>query len=376
MKLVRWAAISLAVAYAGFPLVARAQNVGIVLNGIALASDQPPLERDGRVFVPLRGVFERLGARVTFSAGSIAMAAGTHTIALRAGETTATIDGRTETLDAPPIVIGGRTLVPLRFVAQALGADVAYDRSTHVVTIAAMPVAPSSAAMTPPATAAGTTVAAPSPVVAVAPSAPLAKGEIPIELRLLRVEPAPNAILARTRPEISATFAESVVPASVRIAIDGRDVTLDTLATARAFVTDPSDDLAAGTHTVTVGGRTPDKERFEERWTFATTDAGNANYLSGLEPVSGTTLGSTSFEVSGFTRPKARVRLVATTSASSAAFSDVSDGSSTVDAVASSKGYFAAPLVLVDHGSGLVDVRIASRAPDGSVTVRTLRLRL
>lgn len=375
MKLVRWTAISLAVAYAGFPLVARAQNVGIVLNGIALAFDQPPLERDGRVFVPLRGVFERLGARVTFAAGSITMAAGTHTIALRAGEPTATIDGRTETLDAPPIVIGGRTLVPLRFVAQTLGADVAYDGSTHVVTIAAMPVPPS-AAMTPTATAAGTTVAAPSPVVAVAPSAPLAKGEIPIELRLLRVEPAPNATLARTRPEISATFAESVVPASVRVAIDGRDVTLDTLATPRAFVTDPSDDLAAGTHTVTVGGRTPDKERFEESWTFATTDAGNANYLSGLEPVSGATLGSTSFEVSGFTRPKARVRLVATTSASSAAFSDVSDGSSTVDAVASSKGYFAAPLVLVDHGSGLVDVRIASRAPDGSVTVRTLRLRL
>ncbi|GAC1299400.1 MAG: hypothetical protein NVSMB19_03440 [Vulcanimicrobiaceae bacterium] len=374
-----------AVALAVTPLAVQARDVGVVVNGTTLVFDQPPLERAGRIFVPLRGLFERLGASVVFDAGRIAMTAGTRTIGLHVGEATATIDGHVETLDDPPIVVGGRTLVPLRFVAQALGARVAYDGAARIVSVdaAALAAPPGAAVAAPEPTPvaavapgdAGTTVAPPSPIIAVPPGT-LAKGEIPIELRLLRVEPPPNSALARKHPEISATFGENVDASTVRIAIDGRDATSETLATPRSFVTDPNAELPAGSHTVVVSGRTPDKERFEERWTFATTAAPNGNYVSGLEPVSGAVLGGTTFDVSGYTRPKARVRVIGTTSTTSAAFSDVSDGSSTIDVVASARGYFEAPLVLADHGTGLVDVRVASTAPDGSVAVRTLRLRL
>lgn len=375
MQLGRWVAVPFALACAGLPLVAPARDIGLVINGTAVVFDQPPVERDGRAFVPLRGLFERLGASVVFHAGHIALTAGMHRIGLHVGETAATIDGQAATLEAPPIVVGGRTLVPLRFIAQALGADVAYDGTTRIVSVGAGPLPATGPSAVVAAT--STTPAVTSPSRAAATSrTPLAKGEIAIALRLLRVEPALRATLARRRPEISATFAESVDAASVRVAVDGADVTADTLVAARSFVTEPSSDLAAGSHTVTVTGRTPDKERFDESWTFSTTDAPNANYVNGLEPVSGTALGRTSFDVSGFTRPKARVRIVATTSASSAAFSDVSDGSSTVDVVASAGGYFEALLVLVDHGSGLIDVRVASTALDRSIAVRTLRLRL
>lgn len=363
------------------PLTASAQDLGVVVNGTALVFDQPPLDRGGRVYVPLRGLFERLGASVVFDAGRIAMTAGTHTIALKVGETTGTIDGQPQTLEAPPIVVGGRTLVPLRFIAQALGAKVAYDGSTRIVSIDAAPIVAASGATPAASASASASPVAAAPVVSVPPSAPLAKGEIPIELRLLRVEPAPMSTIARKRPELSATFAETVDASTVRIALDGRDVSADSFTSARGFVADPGADLAPGPHTVTVLGRTPANERFEERWTFTTADAPNANYLSGLEPASGTTLGSAAtgsvaFDVSGFTRPKARVRIVATTSGSSPAFSDASESSQTIDVAATAKGYFEAPLMLADHGSGLVDVRITSTAPGGGVAVRTLRLRL
>lgn len=380
MKFVRLAAIS-AVLVVGIPLASVAQDLGVVVNGTVLVFDQPPVERDGRIFVPLRGLFERLGASVVFDAGKITMTAGAHTIGLHVGETTAIIDGQSQLLDAPPLVVGGRTLVPLRFVAQALGAKVAYDGSTRIVSIDGAPIAPIAAAgpaRTPVPLVPATAISTPTPSadVATISAAHVAKGEMPIELRLLRVEPAPGADLARKRPEISATFAESVDPASVRITIDGRDSSSDALVSSRSFVTDPSVELAPGSHAVIVSGRTPDKERFESRWTFATTEATNTNFLNGLEPVGGTVLSTASFEVSGFTRPKSRIRIVATTSASSPAFNDTSDGSQTVDVVASGKGYFEVPLALVDHGAGLVDVRIVSTAPGGDVAVRTLRLRL
>lgn len=196
-----------------------------------------------------------------------------------------------------------------------------------------------------------------------------------IDIRLLRVEPAPGASLARKRPEVSATFGEIVAPASVRVDIDGVDFTRASLVTARSFTTQPDRDLPPGSHTILVTGATPDHEPFAERWTFATTDAANANFVSGLEPLDGALLRSTNFDVSGYTRPKSRVRLVATSNGSSPTFSDASADSATLDVVADRRGYFEAPLAPEDRGSGLVDVRIVSTDPGGDVAVRTLRLR-
>jgi hypothetical protein len=52
------------------PQIARA-DVRIVVNGQTVQFDQPPIVRAGRVFVPLRGVFERLGASVVYDNGTI-----------------------------------------------------------------------------------------------------------------------------------------------------------------------------------------------------------------------------------------------------------------------------------------------------------------
>lgn len=363
-----------ALAVVALPLSATAGDLAIELNGTALVFDQPPIIREGRVFVPLRGLFERLGAKVGYDAGRISIISGSHAISLREGDSAALIDGRSQALETPPFVVGGRTLVPLRFVATSLGATVGYDGTTRVVSIAKPApdaISPAVAVESP----SSTRSAEPASVARSAETSTPA-ADAPLDIRLLRIEPAPGATLAGRRPEISATFAELVAAATVRVTVDGDDLTADTSITSRSFVANPTRDIAPGTHSVVVTGRTPDKERFEERWTFATSDMPTANFVSGLEPTNGTALGRSAFDVSGYTRPKARLRLVATTSATSPSFNDSSDGSTTVDVVANAKGYFETPLVMVDHGAGLVDVRIVSTTPDGSVAVRTLRLRL
>lgn len=129
-------ALSLAIV-AGFGTIrqASAATVTIVVNGQTVSFDQPPEERAGRVFVPLRGVFERLGASVVYANGQINATGNGRNVSLHIGSTAATVNGQPVTVDVAPFLVGARTLVPLRFVAQALGATVDYNNSSRVVSI-------------------------------------------------------------------------------------------------------------------------------------------------------------------------------------------------------------------------------------------------
>ena len=101
-------------------------------------SGQQPVQSGGRILVPLRGVLEKLGAYVGFDSRSQTVTAfrGATRITLPIGGRQALINDRAVTLDAPARVVNGSTLVPLRFVAEALGAQVAYDVNTNTVAIA------------------------------------------------------------------------------------------------------------------------------------------------------------------------------------------------------------------------------------------------
>ena len=101
----------------------------------------------------------------------------------------------------------------------------------------------------------------------------------------------------------------------------------------------------------------------------------DTNFVAGLEPTSGALARARSFAVSGYTRPRSRVRISANASTAALGFADASDASTTVDAVADPSGYFEADVTVIDHGSGVIDVRVTSTAPEGSVATRTLRLR-
>ncbi len=129
------AAALLAAGFSSATLPARADVVTIVVNGTTVNFDQPPIERAGRVFVPLRGVFERLGASVVYANGQINATGNGRNITLHIGSNQAFVNGAPVTVDVAPFLVGARTLVPLRFVAQSLGATVNYNDSNRVVTI-------------------------------------------------------------------------------------------------------------------------------------------------------------------------------------------------------------------------------------------------
>jgi hypothetical protein len=85
----------------------------------------------------MRAIFEALGARVSWDPQTrkITGSRGETVIIMYVGQSTATIGGRTIPLDVPPLVIDGRTLVPTRFIAEHLGAQVNWDPKRRLVTV-------------------------------------------------------------------------------------------------------------------------------------------------------------------------------------------------------------------------------------------------
>src|SRR5687768_11564544 len=113
------------------PSRASAQGITVEVDGAVVAFDQPPIVIGGRLLIPLRGVFERLGADVEWRPESQLVVAqrGPTTIVLQPGVTSARVNGQPVSLDVPAMIVRGRTLVPLRFVGEALGASVDWDPS-------------------------------------------------------------------------------------------------------------------------------------------------------------------------------------------------------------------------------------------------------
>ncbi len=146
--------LSAAAAAFGFTLLGagavQAQDVSIQINGQTVGINPPPILQAGRVFVPLRGVFEQLGATVVYSNGEINATGNGSEISLHIGSTQATVNGQPQTVDVAPFIIGASTYVPLRFVSQALGAGVEWDAVDHVVQISTSGVPPQGGQQAPP----------------------------------------------------------------------------------------------------------------------------------------------------------------------------------------------------------------------------------
>lgn len=86
------------------------------------------VEENGRLLVPLRGIFEAYGAQVGWNAAArmVTISAPALNVSMTIDSHSAMLNGQPRTLDAPPRVIGGRTHIPLRFAAETLGERVEY----------------------------------------------------------------------------------------------------------------------------------------------------------------------------------------------------------------------------------------------------------
>jgi hypothetical protein len=113
-------------------------GVKIRIDGIDLQFDPAPyIAPPGRTMVPMRGIFESLGAQVEWLAESQTILAhrGNREVRLQIGSTMAYVDGVGRPMDVAPAIQQDRTYVPLRFVAEALNASVNWDPREHKASI-------------------------------------------------------------------------------------------------------------------------------------------------------------------------------------------------------------------------------------------------
>lgn len=121
-------------------------EVSVYYNGEKIIFDQKPIIEDGRTLVPVRGVFEKIGANVQWLPK-------TKTVYVKISEpfiinSTLTIGSnkvqtnfRKEPLDVAPKIINGRTYVPLRYISEVADAKVHWDAKQQKVTITKQPIA-------------------------------------------------------------------------------------------------------------------------------------------------------------------------------------------------------------------------------------------
>ncbi len=124
---------------------ASAQSIRATVDGnLVHFPDVQPVMVNGRVMVPVRGVFEHMNANVTWDAYNQTVNAthAGHVISLKVNSYTATVDGRLVNLDSPATMRSGRVLVPLRFISESLGAGVEWLEASRTVEITSAVTAP------------------------------------------------------------------------------------------------------------------------------------------------------------------------------------------------------------------------------------------
>ncbi len=113
--------------------------VSVVLDGkkIWFPDAQAYIDANQRTLVPVRFVAESLGAKVGWEGKSrtVPISRDGQDISLAIGSTTAIVNGKQIELDTQAVMTGGRTFVPLRFVSEVLGAEVKWEGKTVTVLI-------------------------------------------------------------------------------------------------------------------------------------------------------------------------------------------------------------------------------------------------
>lgn len=130
------------------PVPAGAQGIRVFIDGRPVNFDVPPNMVQGRVLVPLRGIFEQLGATVDYDARTqhIVALRGGQSVELTVGSRQARVNNNPSLLDVPAFTINGRTMVPLRFISESLGAGVQWVEANQTILISSGGGAPTAAA--------------------------------------------------------------------------------------------------------------------------------------------------------------------------------------------------------------------------------------
>jgi hypothetical protein len=130
------------------------------------------LVKGGTVLIPLRSMFEQMGASVAYDAGSktVTVSKPGSEVKVTVGKPEVMINGESRPLDVPPIIYQGNVLVPVRVISEGMGAYVQWVPDKQVVVVRYLPpTPPPTPAPTEAPTTAPTTAPTPTPVPSATP---------------------------------------------------------------------------------------------------------------------------------------------------------------------------------------------------------------
>ena len=131
--------VKLDLTYDGKTVEYREQEVHVIVDGKELQNlDMPAVIIDSRTLVPLRAIFESMGAKVSWDSGTQKITAefdDGDTVIMFINNKAGVVNGNAFNMDVAPKIINDRTMVPVRAVAEAVGADVTWDDATRTVNI-------------------------------------------------------------------------------------------------------------------------------------------------------------------------------------------------------------------------------------------------
>ncbi len=113
------------------------EDLKVFVEGSKPNFDVRPFVENGRTLVPFRAIAESMGADVQWdgAARRVTLTKGARRVAMVLDSNVAEVDGQKVTLDVPAKIVGGRTVVPLRFVGEAMNAQVGWDGDSRMITV-------------------------------------------------------------------------------------------------------------------------------------------------------------------------------------------------------------------------------------------------
>lgn len=114
-----------------------AEPIKVYIENSRLDMEVTPQIQNGRTLVPLRAIFEALGADINWDpvTRTVTGTKDNTIVTLTIDSKTAYINGTAKELDVPAVIVSGRTMVPARFIAESLGAVVGWDNDSKTVLV-------------------------------------------------------------------------------------------------------------------------------------------------------------------------------------------------------------------------------------------------
>ena len=109
----------------------------INIGSRSVTIDTAPVIIDGRTLIPVRGVSEAMGGNVNYNndTKTVTITLGSNKVEMTIDSKTAYFNNKAQILDVAPVVLNGRTMLPARFIAESFGFDVNWDNDTKNISI-------------------------------------------------------------------------------------------------------------------------------------------------------------------------------------------------------------------------------------------------